>query len=205
MANFTNIYWIGGSPCSGKSTIAEKLAHEFSLQYYKCDDHMMNHIAKGAQNDILIMKKYADMSKDENWFRDIDSQVNDVIEFYRKSFDFILADLSKLPMGKTVLVEGSAILPELIKKHLIDPKKYICLVPSPEFQLVKYPEREWVKDYLIDCSDPTLAFSNWMKRDVMFAGEILKSAKELDLFVLNVDGSKTIDENYEITRKHFGW
>jgi hypothetical protein len=44
-----------------------------------------------------------------------------------------------------------------------------------------------------------------MKRDMMFAGRILKSAKELDLFVLNVDGSKTIDENFEITRKHFGW
>jgi uridine kinase len=205
MTKLNNIYWIGGSPCSGKSSIAEKLAREFSLLYYKCDDHMMSHINRGAQNDILIMKKYSVMSKDENWLRDIDSQVTDVLEFYRNSFDFILEDLAQTPLDKVVLVEGSAILPELIKKHSIDPKKYICLVPTPEFQLTKYPEREWVKDYLVDCSNPSLAFSNWMKRDMMFAGRILKSAKELDLFVLNVDGSKTIDENFEITRKHFGW
>lgn len=205
MTNLTNIYWIGGSPCSGKSSIAEKLAQEFSLLYYKCDDHMLNHINRGAQNDILIMKKYSMMSKDENWLRDVESQVTDVLEFYRNSFDYILDDLSQVSSDNVVLVEGAAILPELIMKHLIDPQKYICLVPTPEFQLIKYPEREWVKEYLRDCSDPPLAFSNWMKRDMMFANEISKSAKELDLIVLSVDGSKTMDENHEITRKHFGW
>ena len=36
-------YILGGSPCSGKSTIAERLAAEFDLHYYKVDDHEQDH------------------------------------------------------------------------------------------------------------------------------------------------------------------
>ena len=30
-----NIYYIGGSPCSGKSTVAEALVKEYGLSYFK--------------------------------------------------------------------------------------------------------------------------------------------------------------------------
>lgn len=33
-----DIYWIGGSPCSGKSTIAEILAEKHDFTVFKCDD-----------------------------------------------------------------------------------------------------------------------------------------------------------------------
>lgn len=33
-------YWIGGSPCCGKSTISEMLIKEFGFDMYKCDDHL---------------------------------------------------------------------------------------------------------------------------------------------------------------------
>ena len=31
-------FWLGGSPCCGKSSVAEILSREFELGYYKCDD-----------------------------------------------------------------------------------------------------------------------------------------------------------------------
>lgn len=31
------IYYIGGSPCSGKSTVAEALAQQYGLAYFKAD------------------------------------------------------------------------------------------------------------------------------------------------------------------------
>lgn len=39
-----DIYWIGGSPCSGKSTIAEILAEKHDFTVFKCDDFMYKHI-----------------------------------------------------------------------------------------------------------------------------------------------------------------
>ena len=31
------VYYIGGSPCSGKSTVAEALAARYGLTYFKAD------------------------------------------------------------------------------------------------------------------------------------------------------------------------
>ena len=35
-----NTYFIGGSPCSGKSTVAEILAKKYDLYYFKVDDFL---------------------------------------------------------------------------------------------------------------------------------------------------------------------
>ena len=43
-----NIYCIGGSPCSGKSTIAEALAAKHGLHYFKVDDHLDKYLKRGA-------------------------------------------------------------------------------------------------------------------------------------------------------------
>jgi cytidylate kinase len=36
-------YRIGGSPCSGKSTIADRLAATYGMQVYRCDDAFFRH------------------------------------------------------------------------------------------------------------------------------------------------------------------
>ena len=36
-ANLDHVTWIGGSPCSGKSTIAALLADRHGLRRYDCD------------------------------------------------------------------------------------------------------------------------------------------------------------------------
>lgn len=38
--NMINTYYIGGSPCSGKSTIAEALSKKYILHYFKVDDYL---------------------------------------------------------------------------------------------------------------------------------------------------------------------
>lgn len=35
-----NIYYIGGSPCAGKSTVAEILSQKYDLYYFKVDDFL---------------------------------------------------------------------------------------------------------------------------------------------------------------------
>ena len=45
------MYYIGGSPCSGKSTVADALAKRFGLAYFKADDHLDEFIARGAAED----------------------------------------------------------------------------------------------------------------------------------------------------------
>ena len=39
------IYYMGGSPCSGKSTAAEILAERYGLYYFKVDDYLEKYIS----------------------------------------------------------------------------------------------------------------------------------------------------------------
>lgn len=38
----TDIYYIGGSPCSGKSTVAEMIAEKYGFHYYKVDFYRLH-------------------------------------------------------------------------------------------------------------------------------------------------------------------
>lgn len=38
-----NIYWIGGSPCAGKTSISEMLVEKYGFTLYRCDDYLDKH------------------------------------------------------------------------------------------------------------------------------------------------------------------
>ena len=57
----TNIYYIGGSPCSGKSTVAEILAEKYDLYYFKVDDFLEEYTKMGASKEYRICKKQEQM------------------------------------------------------------------------------------------------------------------------------------------------
>lgn len=42
------VYFIGGSPCSGKSTVAQALSARYDLTYFKVDDHLDRYLKMGA-------------------------------------------------------------------------------------------------------------------------------------------------------------
>jgi hypothetical protein len=71
------------------------------------------------------------------------------------------------------------------------------LVPTKAFQLYHYSQRPWITQILKDCDDPEQAFDNWMMRDHLFGQEILRQAKARQYGTLVVDGTLSIDEQYE--------
>lgn len=53
----SDIYYIGGSPSSGKSTVAEIIADKFGFHYYKVDDYLESFTIKGAKMHYSICTK----------------------------------------------------------------------------------------------------------------------------------------------------
>lgn len=204
MVKDTQIFWIGGSPCCGKSTIAEMLVKEFGFDYYKCDDHLDRYMEIGDKNHSKIMKKFKDMNLDQTWLdRSIGEQIDDEVEFFRESLEIITKDVEENYKGKKVIVEGAAILPEFIINKAINKNDYICIVPTKEFQIEKYSKREWAQHYLEGCSDPEKAFYNWMERDAGYAEIVKNFALSNNMNVIIVDGSIPIQENYTKVKQLF--
>ena len=68
-------YFLGGSPCSGKSTIAKTLATQYELDYYNVDDHYPDHVNRCDPHKHPTMYKITRMSWDKIWMRPVEFQV----------------------------------------------------------------------------------------------------------------------------------
>jgi len=65
----TEIYYIGGSPCAGKSTVAEMLSKKYSLYYFKADDFLETYMKAGASQGDPICREIISAKRTQNWMR----------------------------------------------------------------------------------------------------------------------------------------
>lgn len=196
-------YYIGGSPCSGKSTIAEIVSKKYGLYYFKVDDFLDKYTKMGESKGYEVCKKQESMNPEQIWMRDSLLQCTEELSFYEEIFEFVLADLEKIE-AKGILTEGAAYLPKLMKKLSISKDRYLAITPTKDFQISHYTQREWVPYVLEGCSDKEKAFSNWMNRDIMFAQEVQRQCSEDQYVSIINDGSIEIDELVDIVVSHFG-
>ena len=190
----SKIYYLGGSPCSGKSTIAEMISKAYGFQYFKADDFLMDFISKGVNDGNEWLTAISEMTLDQMWLQDTEKLKEDELINYQNLYSYFVEAIRALGDSTPIIAEGAAFLPSLIQGENM---QYVCIVPTKEFQVKYYSQRDWAHEYLADCSDPKTAFSNWMERDALFALSVLEQAKERGFATLVVDGSKTIDENYQ--------
>lgn len=115
----------------------------------------------------------------------------------------IVDDVSAMPDTSPIIVEGAALLPEKVAELVSSPHQAIWVVPVPDFQKEYYAKREWIHDILNQCDDPDTAFQNWMGRDIGFAAFVAQDAMDRGFKVIFVDGSRSIQENYEEVKRHF--
>lgn len=107
----------------------------------------------------------------------------------------IRADILRRSSPKCLLVEGTALLPRQVFGVLPNKTQAIWITPSERFQREHYPRREWARKIVEQCNDPEVAFQNWMERDIRFAAWIEAETTALNLPLLRIDGSRTIEES----------
>ena len=129
-----NIYYIGGSPCSGKSTVTEILAAKYHLFYFKVDDFIDKYLKMGASKGYEICKKQDSLRADEIWMREPALQCQEELLYYKETFAFVLEDLMQIK-EKDIITEGAAYLPELMRKLNISNNRYISITPTRDFQI----------------------------------------------------------------------
>lgn len=200
----TNIYYIGGSPCSGKSTITEILSKKYGLYYFKVDDFLDKYAETGASKGYPICKKQIEMDAEQIWMREPTLQCKEELLFYEEILEFILEDLRQIGNTSRIITEGAAYLPKLMMASGVPAYSYLSITPSREFQIFHYSKREFVPYILEGCRDPEKAFCNWMERDVLFAQEVRRQCHEEKYLSIINDGSLKIEELTEKAVVHFG-
>jgi hypothetical protein len=202
-ALFSKAYILGGSPCSGKSTVAEMLVSVYGFQYYKADDHDPAHLERAQPDQQPVMFKLSKMSWEDIWSRSPSELLDDELTYYRERFPFILDDLCQLGLEKPVILEGAAFLPDLVNQYPVSCNNVVYMVPTLDFQLCHYQQRPWIEAILKDCRNPQQAFDHWMERDALFGQEVMRQASTHGFHVIIVDGIVDINMQFEGVEKQF--
>lgn len=196
-------YFIGGSPCSGKSTITEILAKKYDLYYFKVDDFLDKYIDMGASEGRPICTRIKSMTPEENWMREPMVQCEEELAWYREVFDYVCEDINQIQNVKGIIAEGAAYLPDLMKSINVSYNQYLSITPTRDFQIFHYSKREWVPYVLQECSDKDKAFENWMERDALFAKDVQRQCEEEGYRSIVNNGEIGIDELVRMGEAHF--
>ena len=203
-ASLSHVLWMGGSPCSGKSSIAKILSDKYHLRTYHVDDAFRQHESRFNPRDNPTLYKWTNRPWDELWMQPPDILLKEAISAYQEHFAFVLEDLLDLPESGLLLAEGTALLPDCVAGLIQSRHQALWVAPSEAFQRTRYPQRgEWVQWILGQCDDPDRALRNWMDRDVAFAEWVIERTQALDMHVLVVDGENSIVENAAAVAAHF--
>ncbi|WP_433797319.1 hypothetical protein [Actinoplanes sp. CA-252034] len=178
---FDDLWWIGGSPCSGKSTVAARIAADRGVPVYSCDDAFDRHADGGP-----ALRKVTSMSVGDRLAQPVEVQVDDVFRLYREEFPLILDDLRDT--GDGTIAEGAALLPELLAGIGVPRERAVWIVPTEDFQIRHYRQRPWAYELLAGLDEPQVAFDRWMRRDALFAERVAAQARELGYRVIVADG-----------------
>ena len=190
------LYMIGGSPCSGKSTLASLLARKYDLLHIKLDDLVDEMMSQASVDSRPICLLRQDRNPEQIWMRNPEEMADEEWRFYEEIFPYVKSYLIK-NQDRPLLLEGAGLLPHLVKELEWPASSYLCLTPTADFQKKHYKQREWVSYVLEGTSNPEQAFENWMQRDILFAQMVRKEAMELGYPSLIADGSQSEKQTVE--------
>lgn len=194
-------FWLGGSACAGKTTIARLLAAEHGLTLYSCDDAFEDHRRRADPARHPHFHRLMDTPVEELWARPVDVQALELLRFYQDELELVLEDLERL--SGPVLVEGVGLLPERIGEVCLDPRRALWLISTPEFRRHAYLKRgPMVRKLLSRCRDPEKAFIRWMERDDRVAQRLATAARRHGLKVLKINGRQTVEEIARLAAEH---
>lgn len=194
-----HVYWIGGSGCAGKSTIANKLAAEYGLAVYHCDDHFQEHLSR-VESEQLPLPTMAGLIANRKTGRKILGEDQGDIghakymawcfAFWQEEFTLVVDDLRAMP-SETTIVEGVPVVPWLASK--IAPRaRVVTMVGYDSFRRGTYmnPDRpEGVLKRFSESYDPARALENILQANVLIADTLFRCAQIHNCFTVEVDGS----------------
>ena len=197
-----NHLWIGGSPCSGKSTVAATVAAAGGCGVYSCDEAWDRHSAAATGNRQPVLHALSVIATDVRLRRPVGVQVDDVVAAYHEQFPSILADVRDAP---PTILEGAALLPDLLAAIDIPADRAMWMVPSEPFQRAHY-----ARPHLGVRAARRRSRRGRPLRGVDATGRRLRDnlvadqARDHGYDAIVVDGSQSVDELTTLVRRRFG-
>jgi len=175
-----NVYWIGGAPDAGKSTVAELLCARYGLMAYHYDGAEQSHLSRLPCRSAY--RTLMDASFDGRW---LDAEPKELCELalasFRERWPLVLEDLRGFGT-RQVVAEGFGLMPEIVGA-VAAPERAVFLVASEEFKSNSVARRD-KPEGRHQTRDPDRARRNMLDRDTLIAEEVRVQADKLAMLVV---------------------
>ena len=184
-----HVFWIGGSTCAGKTTVADAVAERLGARVYHFDRREPFHIYRSIPEEQPEIIRFMGMTMDERWvLRTPEEMAKQTIASWTERFPMVLDDLRAMEGEGPIVAEGAGLFPRLVAPLLTDRTRAMWLVATPAFiEHVRRTRGRSVAD-ADRISDRPRVFRNLVARDHLMAEHIHRQANELDLTAIEVNG-----------------
>lgn len=198
------VYWINGGPCSGKTTMTNKLVEEYGF----------NNITE----DIVKYRKYTNKEKNPNmqypnpnldwdkWFnRPIDNYVNWLHGLGKEFLQFLIVDLLACRSDKLIVVDLGVLAKEIF--DIIPKERMICFYTSPkEVERLYFfrKDHKMILDRIeADTINPKATIKHASKSMAKFGEDIVEVCKNHGVKTVERTNDLTIEKQFDILKTHF--
>jgi shikimate kinase len=191
----SNVLWVGGSVCAGKSSVATLLAERHGLRVYHFDRQEPFHIYRSVPEHQPHLIAFMAMTMDERWvLRSPDEMARQAIaQWSEDRFPMVVDDLLGLPGTGAIIAEGAGLFPAQVEPLLSDRRAAIWLIASAESIRQVRSVRGEGGGVANLTSDPPRAFENLVARDVLMAQYTRREAELRGLTIVAVDAQNVAD------------
>jgi hypothetical protein len=199
-----HVLWIGGAPDAGKTSVARRLSEDNRMPSYHYDRTDLRHHERLA----LTNPKYAEFmnaSLEERWvYPTPEGLAERTWRSFEDRFPMACEDLTNLimPKGLSIMAEGFGFTPALLAPVLTDRRQAVWLVPNSKFKGASMRRRNR-PSFGDKVRDRERAISNIIARDRLLADRIKADAVSYGFTVIEIDGSRSIDEVSLTVADHF--
>jgi 2-phosphoglycerate kinase len=183
---------IGGSSHVGKSTLAQSLESHLGWSYRSTDKGLAPHPGRPWQVKLREIPKHV---ADHYLSLSVDELITDVLRHYRDNVwplikDIITSHATDLSTDRLIL-EGSAILPELVATLTLNNTVAIWLTASNEL----FEQRIYTaSQYEMKSPREKKMIDKFLERTCLFNVRIMNTVKGLGLVCIDVEQTSDADE-----------
>lgn len=201
-----HVYWLGGSSCAGKSTIAQMLEEELGLDIYPIDpkwfgDHLQAADPKRHPGMVKYRETFDGLSIREIFEKfPVDDLIELQMNFFTEEFEMIIDDLYELPKDKPILAEGTALFPSQVSP-VTEPHQAIWLVATETHERkIRQQRMKTEPEWNLEMG---LWFDDMITWSARRKERTTSQAEQLGLRVIETDGNRSVQDTFDIIKSHF--
>lgn len=204
--HLNHLYWIGGCPSGGKTTLANKISIPNDITVYHTDNHSLEY---GLRINAVVpdFHHYINVNFVESVINMPDEQWFDIFITGLKSLcSIVLDDVTKLFADSTAIIEGGVLLPEFMSE-IGAVHQSIIINPSYEHLHEYLPKQKWVINILANINDDenkSIFENRLLFKYNMFREYVLETAKKYNIKTI-ITTPNSLDNNVKIASQYFSF